>query len=150
VKGWLGADGTPHERVHDVAGDPANGADVDLATCEPRGPGADALCTVWTDPTFDPAERAVWYARVIENPTCRWTTRVCNAGGVRCDEPSTIGPGFEPCCQPEVPKSVQERSWTSPVWYTPSEANGGKDETHSVLVVLVSVDARGRRRRRAG
>ena len=125
VKGWLGADGETHERVYDVAGEPANGAEVDPATCEPRGPGADALCAVWTDPAFDPAERAVWYARVIEKPTCRWTTRVCNAGGVRCNDPATITAGFEPCCDPHVPKSVQERSWTSPIWYTPFDVKGG-------------------------
>ena len=126
VKGWLGSDGKTHERVYDVAGDPANGAGVELDTCETRGPGADALCATWTDPAFDPAERAVWYARVVENPTCRWTTRACNAGGVRCDDPATVGEGFEPCCEPKVPKTVQERSWTSPIWYSPAPpARGG-------------------------
>jgi len=125
VKGWLDREGRTHERVFDVAGDPKSGADVDLASCEPRGPGADALCAVWADPDFDPAERAVWYARVIENPTCRWTTRVCNAGGVRCDDPSQLEEGFEPCCDAQVPKTVQERSWTSPIWYSPARAGKG-------------------------
>jgi hypothetical protein len=125
VKGWLGADGTTHERVYDVAGDPHSDAGVDLGTCEPSGPGADALCTVWTDPDFDPARRAVWYARVIENPTCRWTTQVCNAGGVRCDDPETVGEGFEACCDANVPKTVQERSWTSPIWFSPARTEGG-------------------------
>ena len=124
VKGWLGRDGVTHERVYDVAGDPANTASVDRASCEPRGPGADALCAVWTDPAFDPAERAVWYARVVENPTCRWTTRACNAGGVRCEDPATVGPGFEACCEPKVPKTVQERSWTSPIWFSPAAETG--------------------------
>ncbi len=122
VKGWLDADGETHERVYDVAGEPESPASVDLETCEPRGPGADALCAVWTDPDFDPAERAVWYARVIENPTCRWTTRVCNAGRVRCDDPSSLREGFEPCCDANVPKTVQERSWTSPIWFSPAKA----------------------------
>ena len=125
VKGWLGPDGATHERVYDVAGTPDSGSDVDLATCAPRGEGADALCAVWTDPDFDPAERAVWYARVIENPSCRWTTRVCNAGGVRCDDPVTVGEGFEACCDPKVPRTVQERSWTSPIWYSPAASGGG-------------------------
>jgi hypothetical protein len=125
VKGWLAADGKTHERVYDIAGHSDDRADVDLASCQPRGPGADALCAVWTDPDFDPAERAVWYARVIENPTCRWTTRVCNAGGVRCDDPASVGEGFEACCDAKVPKTVQERSWTSPIWFTPAKADGG-------------------------
>jgi hypothetical protein len=111
--------------VYDVAGEPDNRADVELDTCEPRGPGADALCADWTDPDFDPAERAVWYARVLENPTCRWTTRVCNAGGVRCDDPASVGEGFEACCDAKLPKTVQERSWTSPIWFTPAKADGG-------------------------
>jgi hypothetical protein len=125
IKGWLGRDGQTHERVYDVAGEPANSATVDLASCQPSGPGADALCAVWTDPSFDPAERAVWYARVIENPTCRWTTRACNAGGVRCDAPATVGEGFEACCDAAVPKTVQERSWTSPIWFSPAAPAGG-------------------------
>ena len=125
VKGWLGGDRQTHERVYDIAGGAGSTAGVDLETCEPRGPGADALCAVWTDPDFDAAERAVWYARVIENPTCRWTTRVCNAGGVRCEDPATVGEGFEACCEAKVPKTVQERSWTSPIWFSPAAPAGG-------------------------
>ena len=105
--------------MFDVAGEPANGADVDLATCAPRGSGADSLCAVWTDPGFDPRARAFWYARVLENPTCRWTTRACNAAGVRCDDRATVGEGFEACCAPEVPRTIQERAWTSPIWFSP-------------------------------
>ncbi len=124
IKGWLGRDGETHERVYDIAGETESTASVDLETCQPRGPGADALCAVWSDPSFDPNERAVWYARVVENPTCRWTTRVCNAGGVRCGDPATIGEGFEACCDAKVPKTVQERSWTSPIWFSPTAAAG--------------------------
>jgi len=116
VKGWV-ADGETHEQVFEVAGDAANGASVDPTTCTPSGDGAAALCTVWRDPSFDPSAPAFYYARVLENPTCRWHTYLCNAGGVRCDQPSTVTEGFEGCCDPAYPKTIQERAVTSAVWW---------------------------------
>jgi len=118
VKGWVDAGGTGHERVHEVAGDAANGADVDLATCVPRGAGFDQLCAAWTDPDFDPDAPAYYYARVLENPSCRWNQWVCNAGGVDCAA-GRVPDGLEACCDPEVPRTIQERAWTSPIWYVP-------------------------------
>jgi hypothetical protein len=111
VKGWID-NGDAHEEVFDVAGDPNNGASVDETTCVPQGPGADALCTVWTDPAFNPAQHAFYYVRAIENPTCRWSTYVCNR----------LAPAERPavCTDPKTPKSIQERAWTSPIWYEPS------------------------------
>jgi hypothetical protein len=119
VKGWVEG-GAARERVFEVAGDPENGAGVDPATCTPHGPGFDHLCTVWSDPDFAPAQHAYYYARVVENPSCRWTTWACNEAGVRCEEPATVTSGFEPCCDAEVPKTIQERAWTSPIWYVPA------------------------------
>jgi hypothetical protein len=121
VKLWE-AGGRAHEAVHEVAGDPANGAGVDLATCAPTGPGSDALCAVWRDPDFDPARHALYYARVVEDPSCRWTTFACNARGVDCSDPATVGPGLAACCDPGVPRTIQERAWTSPIWWTPPAA----------------------------
>ncbi|MCZ6465498.1 MAG: DUF3604 domain-containing protein, partial [Proteobacteria bacterium] len=118
VKGWL-ENGTSREAVYDVAGGP-NSASVDLATCEPRGAGADSLCAVWTDPDFDAGERAFYYARVLENPTCRWSQWVCRRAGVDCADPSSVGEGLEPCCAESHRPTVQERAWTSPVWYRPA------------------------------
>ena len=108
VKGWSDPDGTFHQRVVDVAGKKDNGATVDTGTCEVSGPGERQLCSVWRDPDFDPNQRAVYYARVFENPSCRFSTRICNA--------SPDGPG---CGDPNVPTTIQDRAWTSPIWYTP-------------------------------
>jgi hypothetical protein len=116
VKGWIEG-GEPRERVFDVAGDRANGATVDPTTCEPHGPGAGTLCAVWRDPEFEASRPAFYYARVLENPTCRWHTYRCNAAGVKCEEPETVTEGFEGCCDAEYPRTIQERAVTSAVWW---------------------------------
>ncbi|MBK7950503.1 MAG: DUF3604 domain-containing protein [Deltaproteobacteria bacterium] len=117
VKGWVDAEDKLHQAVYDVAGGP-NDASVDPATCEPRGTGAEGLCAVWTDPEFDPDRSAVYYVRVLENPSCRWTARQCLA------LPADRRP--EACRDPAIPTTIQERLWTSPIWYdapAPSPAN---------------------------
>lgn len=123
IKGWLDGD-TTHEQVFDVAGGP-NDASVDPATCEPRGRGEPSLCSVWTDPGFDPEQPAFYYARVLENPTCRWSQHLCLAAGVVCSDPSTIGEGYEPCCSEAHRPVIQERAWTSPIWYRPGSDVAG-------------------------
>jgi hypothetical protein len=67
--------------------------------------GAPELITVWKDPDFDPAQPALYYARVIEIPTPRWTACEAKRFGVTMP--------------PEVPMINQERAYTSPIWYTP-------------------------------
>jgi hypothetical protein len=111
IKGWMGDEGLFHQEVHDVAGKAHNGADVDLSTCTPRGPGATSLCTVWQDPAFDAEQDAVYYARVVENPSCRWSTRLC----------LSMPEGDRPngCTMDQLPRVIQERAWTSPIWYVP-------------------------------
>jgi len=110
VKGWL-EDGEPHYQVHEAAGDPNNGAGVNLDTCALTGVGFDSLCTVWRDPDFDPTQLAFYYVRVVENPSCRWSTYEC----------LRLAPEERPaaCTDPSVPKTIQERAWTSPIWYRP-------------------------------
>jgi len=118
VKGWV-EDGKTHEQVFDVAGGP-NGASVDEATCETHGDGARHLCSVWQDPGFQADQRAFYYARVLENPTCRWSQRLCVAARVDCSDPASVSPGFAGCCAPDHVKTQQERAWTSPIWYAPA------------------------------
>ena len=137
VKGWVDAQGQTRERVFDVAGG-ANGAGVDPMTCQRVGSGAKRLCAVWQDPEFDPDEPAFYYARVLENPTCRWSTLQCQAAGVNPFSPScetqaasanmeaealgAVGDVYGKCClreedAPFYSPIIQERAWTSPIWY---------------------------------
>jgi hypothetical protein len=128
VKGWVDADGTAHEQVFDVAGDADNGASVDPTDCDPVGTGAAELCTVWEDPAFDETQPSFYYARVLENPSCRWSTYVCKHFGIDPFSPTcsadAAGTGLGNCCLDEtndatVSPVTQERAWTSPIWYRP-------------------------------
>jgi hypothetical protein len=117
VKGWLDASGKQHEQVYDVVWSgarkpgangkvPAVGNTVDPKTATyTNSIGAPMLATVWKDPAFDPNQRAFYYARVLEIPTPRWSTR----HAVELGLPIPAG----------LPVSLQERAWTSPIWYTP-------------------------------
>jgi hypothetical protein len=117
VKGWT-VGGEHHETIYDVACSdgltvdrtthrcPDNKASVDVATCKiSDGVGADELKAVWSDPEFDPGRRAFYYVRVLENPTCRWSTW------------DAIRTGVEP--RHDVPATIQERAFSSPIWYEP-------------------------------
>lgn len=118
VKGWVEA-GESRERIFDVACSdgltpdpeahrcPDNGATVDLTDCSPTlDAGAVELRTLWGDPTFAPEQRAFYYLRVLQNPTCRWSTWDALRAGV--------------APRPDVPKTIQERAWSSPIWYLPA------------------------------
>jgi hypothetical protein len=119
VKGWLDADGKTHEKVYDVAwsGDrkPARdgklaavGNTVHAATASfINSIGAPELGTVWTDPDFDATQSSFYYARVIEIPTPRWTTYDAFRFGLEIPK--------------GAPVSTQERAYTSPIWYSPTE-----------------------------
>ena len=118
VKVWLEAKDQWQEKVYDVvwSGDrkpgnngklPAVGNTVNVANATWTNTiGASELIGVWTDPDFDPAQRASYYARVIEIPTPRWTAHEAKFFNVTMPD--------------EVPMVTQERAYTSPIWYTPS------------------------------
>jgi hypothetical protein len=118
VKGWRAADGTPQEKIYDVAWSgertldangklPPVGNTVDAATASyTNAIGAPVLGGFWMDPDFDPNQRAFYYVRVLEIPTPRWTTYDAVFFGI--DRPEG------------QPVSQQERAYTSPIWYTPA------------------------------
>jgi hypothetical protein len=119
VKGWLDKKGKTHEKVYDVVWADADsrqpdangklppvGNTVDVANASwSNSIGDPELITVWTDPDFDPAQRAFYYARVLEIPTPRWTAYEQKYFKVKVPQ--------------EVPMITQERAYTSPIWYTP-------------------------------
>jgi hypothetical protein len=119
IKLWA-EQGRARERVYEVSGDPRSSAGVDPDTCQREGEGFDSLCAVWSDPDFDPSRHALYYARVLENPSCRWSTYVCNAERVDCSKPATVPGELGACCDPSLPRTVQERAWTSPIWVRPA------------------------------
>ena len=111
VKLWVDSAGKAHQKVYDVAGDARNGAAADAKTCKRSGKGHEALCAKWTDPQFDAGQQALYYARVIENPSCRWSAALCNT------LPVTGRPAG--CDSKTTQKVIQERAWSSPIWYQP-------------------------------
>jgi hypothetical protein len=117
VKGWLDGQGQVQEKVYDVAwaGDrkpdangklPAIGDTVDVENANWTNTiGATELITVWQDPDFDPAQPAFYYGRVLEIPTPRWTAYDAKYFGTKPLEGTVM--------------KLQERAYTSPIWYTP-------------------------------
>ena len=118
IKGYVDASGQPHEQVFDVACSdggvpdlnsfrcPDNNAKVDISSCAfSQDVGAVELKTFWSDPTFEVDQRAFYYVRALENPTCRWSTW------------DAVRNNVEP--RPDMPKTIQERVWSSPIHYIP-------------------------------
>ncbi len=121
VKGWVDNDGETRERVFDVACTdggrvdpsthrcPDNGAKVDPDTCAiSTDRGAGELRVAWRDPSWRKGQRAFYYARALENPTCRWSTW------------DALRVGVEP--RSDLPRTIQERAWSSPIWIRPDTA----------------------------
>ena len=117
IKGWI-EDGEPREMVYDVACSdggtvdpkthrcPDNGATVDIQTCEiPQDVGDPEMKALWQDPEFNRDQHAFYYARVLENPKCRWSTWDAIRAGVVPRE--------------DLHTTLQDRAWSSPIWYNP-------------------------------
>src|SRR5262249_41774298 len=119
------ASGATQEKVFDVAGGD-DGATVDIATCAASGGGRDALCAVWEDPEFDPGERAFYYARVLEDPVCRWSTRLCNAQGIDCSDPASVPRASAPRCDPRSRKRPRGRAGPPRSGYRPGGTAGAR------------------------
>ena len=118
IKGWLDSDGNTHERIYDVAVSGGREIGDDGRAREPVGStvniekatytntiGAATLGAYWQDPEFDPSQAAFYYVRVIEIPKPRWTTYDAAFYGIPLPD--------------RVPPTVQDRAYTSPIWYTP-------------------------------
>jgi uncharacterized protein DUF3604 len=122
IKSFVNKWGRPGEKIYDVALSddrvadtktgkvPAVGNTVDIKTATYSNDiGATQLSGVWTDPDFDVKQKAVYYVRVLEIPTPRWTTY----DAARNNLPLPT----------DVPATIQERAWSSPIWYTPEAVN---------------------------
>ena len=119
IKGWTEMSGKPHEEIYDaVCSDgrkpslktnlcEESKASVNLDNCQiSSNSGANELKAVWEDPNFNPDLKAFYYVRVLENPTCRWSTWDALKSGEKPRE--------------DLPSTIQERAWSSPIWYVPS------------------------------
>jgi len=116
IKGWL-ENGEHQEKVYDVSCSdglvvdaktnrcPDNGARVNLSNCSySKDVGANELKALWKDPDFLLGQEAFYYARVLENPVCRWSTW------------DAVKNGEEP--RSDIDSTIQERAWSSPIWYS--------------------------------
>ena len=90
--------------VHDIQSQFST--DLNPETCEVVGTGVRSMCTVWSDPNFKQGDEAYYYVRVIANKSCRWSQSLCVQNPEYCKDQTEF----------EVPKFIQERAWTSPIW----------------------------------
>jgi hypothetical protein len=118
IKGWLDGKGETHEKIYDVAVSDGriigndgrcmipvgSTVDIDKATYS-NTIGSAMLAAYWQDPGFDPGQHAFYYVRVLEIPTPRWTTYDAAYYGIKRPD--------------NVPATIQDRAYTSPIWYSP-------------------------------
>ena len=123
IKGWIDVNsGRPKEKVFDVICSdglepdpityrcPDNGAKVNINDCSiTKNIGSTELKGTWKDPEFVEIDKSFYYVRVLENPTCRWSTW------------DAIKAGYKP--REDLHETIQERAWSSPIWYIPDESD---------------------------
>ena len=102
VKGRI-VDGEVITSVHDVMSHKPT--DLDLNSCKVIGTGVRSMCTVWDDPSFNQEDEAYYYVRVVANKSCRWSHNLCLKNSEYCEDSNS-----------NIPKFIQERAWTSPIW----------------------------------
>lgn len=139
IKGYVDSTGKPRTKVFEgVARTRDTVQRPSMNDCSVRvGNHPEQLCTVWSDPDFDPAEDAFYYARVLEVPSCRWSAWMCNVDKkVDCSQLNPANgmfseasgfKGYEGCCVisgapgsfsgQNTFSTIEERAWTSPIWY---------------------------------
>jgi hypothetical protein len=118
IKGFINKWGLPDEKIYDVALSDDRAVDPETGKVPPVGNtvnveqatytndiGNSQLSVVWADPDFDPSVKALYYVRVLEIPTPRWSTYDAVRNNLQSPE--------------ELPATIQERAWSSPIWYTP-------------------------------
>ena len=113
IKGWVDGEGRMRNEVRGIA------------AAEDAQQGADSLCTVVRDETFDPAEPAYYYLRVVQIPTLRWSAHDCRRIA-EAERPAS-------CSDGTLPEETVEMAWTSPIWFRPQTdaaagtSNGAQD-----------------------
>lgn len=102
-------DAVPISQVHIVKGSLRDGEMLEtVISLFDVEEGVADLCRVWSDPDFDPGQPAYWYVRVLEVPSPRWSKVLCES--------------LDVCKQfPDADRMIQERAWSSPIWYLPSQ-----------------------------
>ena len=103
VKGVV-RDGKVETFIHDIKSNESS--DLDLNSCKVTGNGVRSMCAVWEDPNFDQGDEAYYYVRVIANKSCRWSHDLCIKNPQYCEDENEMN----------IPKFIQERAWTSPIW----------------------------------
>jgi len=140
IKGWLDEKGQSHEKVYTLAGEIEPGLGVDPESCASTHRGHSQLCSQWQDPDYQADQPAFYYARILETPSCRWSTLQCQAAGVNpfdaqcaiqaaaanaaAHDAGATGPVYDNCCRAVESEAfyspvINERAWTSPIWVTP-------------------------------
>ncbi|MEE2903181.1 MAG: DUF3604 domain-containing protein [Myxococcota bacterium] len=150
IKGWIDTSTIPslQTSVTTIAGSNTEVRELDLSNCGVNGEnfGESELCVSFTDDSYSPEQRAFYYIRVLEQPTCRWSTRQCLEANYNCNEQSrkidqqccnpllglnrsvcesvdcsddNLSQQERICCEPFVQPVINERAWTSPIWISP-------------------------------